>query len=219
MKKIPNYHSMNWKDITAQFNRQFEGQILPGCPDKRPNRSKASITTQKYRIQAIADITGVPMKASTSKSGRAKAKAEAEAEAEVEANREPEGRMKSPRGDSKTGGGGRTRGARIGGRKARGTNTVGRDGSSRDANRCNSRDNDAAVAMDAEEEFGDGLHATIEERATQASKKQGYQTRNTVRGEKSVPEDVRGLRNGCKALERRKSPPRRRMLRIRDMCN
>lgn len=36
--------------------------MLPGCDIPRPLRTKGSITTQRYRIPAISEMTGVPLK-------------------------------------------------------------------------------------------------------------------------------------------------------------
>ena len=63
----PAYHTMNWDNIAKSFNERFEGEMLPDCETPRPHRTKSSIQTQRYRIEAISELTGVPMKGATSK--------------------------------------------------------------------------------------------------------------------------------------------------------
>ena len=58
----PDYHTMNWVTITKAFNHHFEGRILPGCDEPRRNRTKGSITTQRYRIEAISKMTGTQLR-------------------------------------------------------------------------------------------------------------------------------------------------------------
>ena len=58
----PDYHTMNWVVVTKAFNQHFEGRILPGCDEPRRYRTKGSITTQRYRIEAISKMTGTPLK-------------------------------------------------------------------------------------------------------------------------------------------------------------
>ena len=72
----PNYHTLNWVEITKAFNEHFEGRTLPGCDEPRRYRTKGSITTQRYRIEAISKMTGVPLKR---EKGAAKTKELAEA--------------------------------------------------------------------------------------------------------------------------------------------
>lgn len=58
----PNYNRMDWDSITKSFNERFEGQMLPDCENPRPPRTKNSIQTQRYRIVAVSELTGVPLK-------------------------------------------------------------------------------------------------------------------------------------------------------------
>ena len=58
----PNYRKMNWNSIAKAYNERFEGRMLPNCEDPRPNRSKASLSTQRYRIEAVCELTGFQMK-------------------------------------------------------------------------------------------------------------------------------------------------------------
>ena len=58
----PNYRKMNWNSIAKAYNERFEGRMLPNCEDPRPNRSKASLSTQRYRIEAVCELTSIPMK-------------------------------------------------------------------------------------------------------------------------------------------------------------
>ena len=58
----PNYHKMNWDSIAKAYNERFEGKMLPNCEDPRPNRTKASLQTQRYRIEAVCRLTGIPKK-------------------------------------------------------------------------------------------------------------------------------------------------------------
>ena len=63
----PGYHTMNWDIIAKSFNERFEGRMLPGCDEPRPHRTKSSIQTQRYRIEAVSKLTGVPLKGATAK--------------------------------------------------------------------------------------------------------------------------------------------------------
>lgn len=58
----PDYRTLNWVAITKAFNDHFVGRMLPGCGIPRPLRTKCSITTQRYRIEAISKMTGTPLK-------------------------------------------------------------------------------------------------------------------------------------------------------------
>ena len=58
----PDYRTLNWVAITKAFNDRFAGRMLPGCGIPRPVRTKSSLTTQRYRIEAISKMTGAPMK-------------------------------------------------------------------------------------------------------------------------------------------------------------
>ena len=58
----PNYRKMDWGSIAKAYNERFEGKMLPNCEDPRPNRSKASLQTQRYRIEAVCELTGIAMK-------------------------------------------------------------------------------------------------------------------------------------------------------------
>ena len=63
----PDYHTMNWNIIAKSFNDHFEGKMLPNCDGPRPHRTKTSIQTQKYRIEAICKLTGVTLKGEAAK--------------------------------------------------------------------------------------------------------------------------------------------------------
>ena len=63
----PNYHTMNWNSIAKSFNDRFEGKMLPDCDEPRPHRTKISIQTQKYRIEAVCKLTGVRLKGEAAK--------------------------------------------------------------------------------------------------------------------------------------------------------
>ena len=73
----PDYHTMNWVTITKAFNHHFEGRILPGCDEPRSYRTKGSITTQRYRIEAISQMTGVPSRRERGDAAKMKELAEA----------------------------------------------------------------------------------------------------------------------------------------------
>ncbi|KAK3178396.1 hypothetical protein OEA41_000531 [Lepraria neglecta] len=62
-----NWHRMRWNDITTEFNNHFENWILAGDPTPRPARTKASLTTERYRVKRICDLAGLTPKAPTSK--------------------------------------------------------------------------------------------------------------------------------------------------------
>ncbi len=63
----PDYHTMNWVAIVEAFNERFEGRKLPDCDEPRPHRTKTSIMTQRYRIETISKLTGVPLKGEKAK--------------------------------------------------------------------------------------------------------------------------------------------------------
>ena len=58
---------MRWNDITTEFNNHFENRILAGDLTPRPARTKASLTTERYRVKRICDLAGLTPKAPTSK--------------------------------------------------------------------------------------------------------------------------------------------------------
>ena len=82
---------MNWVAIAEAFNERFEGRMLPDCDEPRPHRSKSSITTQRYRIETISKLTGLPLKGE---------KAKLKSLAEAAAGRESLKIERKPRGDT-----------------------------------------------------------------------------------------------------------------------
>ena len=67
-----SWNKIKWDDITVDFNKYFEGTVLPGDPTPRPARTKASLTTERYRVKRITDLAGLTPKQPTSKSPKKK---------------------------------------------------------------------------------------------------------------------------------------------------
>lgn len=60
---------MDWNIITKDFNSTFEGTI-PSGGAPRPLRSRKSLMTQRYRIQAVCAMTGKPLKTDQTLKGK-----------------------------------------------------------------------------------------------------------------------------------------------------
>ena len=57
--QILDWSKMGWNKITKDFNAKFEGQILPGNKNRQPQRTTNSLRTERNRIKAITDMTGI----------------------------------------------------------------------------------------------------------------------------------------------------------------
>ena len=141
----PNYHNMNWNAIAQEFNERFEGQMLPDCDEPRPHRTKSSIQTQRYRIEAVSKLTSVPKKG-----GTAKIKRRAEV---VPRGESPKNRTKIRRGTT--------------GRGTYGTKTMERLTSADTANDSTTNDSNTVVGSNAikdeDEELSDSEGTSEEE--------------------------------------------------------
>lgn len=57
-----NFSRIDWHDVTRAFNAKFAGHILGGSTIPRPSRTKASLTTERYRIKAICELVGLTLR-------------------------------------------------------------------------------------------------------------------------------------------------------------
>ena len=58
----PNFRSMNWDELTKDFNKHFAGQVLNKGGKPRPFRTKPSVLTERYRIPEVCRISGLKQK-------------------------------------------------------------------------------------------------------------------------------------------------------------
>ena len=52
-------NSMDWEQITRDFNNRFQGCTLEGDSRVRPQRSENALRTARARIPEIVDLTGI----------------------------------------------------------------------------------------------------------------------------------------------------------------
>ena len=62
-KKAVNWRTLNWNDITDDFNQKFANKYLPGCPYERPRRSKSSLYSAFANFEELANLVGKPCRA------------------------------------------------------------------------------------------------------------------------------------------------------------
>ncbi|MCJ1231789.1 hypothetical protein MMC12_008468 [Toensbergia leucococca] len=56
--KNVDWKKFDWTRLTKEFNQKFKGQILPTSSKPRPARTKASLLTERSRLEEITDMTG-----------------------------------------------------------------------------------------------------------------------------------------------------------------
>ena len=56
---LVDWASMDWEQITQDFNNHFQGGTLEGDPRVRPQRTAAGLRTARARIQEVVDLTGI----------------------------------------------------------------------------------------------------------------------------------------------------------------
>ena len=53
---------MDWNQITADFNSTFAGRLVPGSSVIRPTRTRESLRSDRSRIPAICQMTGLTLR-------------------------------------------------------------------------------------------------------------------------------------------------------------
>lgn len=61
---VVNWQKIKWDVVTRAFNATFAGRALSGSHTPRPARTKPSLITERYRIEAVCVLVGLTLRSS-----------------------------------------------------------------------------------------------------------------------------------------------------------